>query len=328
MQATFSRLHLVTIGDKQRNWLMQLVIFSGVLASEKARPTPSGLLSKDVATRGNRSTDGTRMAKFVLTLYVVVGSPQLGPEIERLRRICRKDLPRYYDVQVMNVADRVALSGDMRIFAPNTAVLWLPAPLQDSISGLVRAKLGLVGLDLRRTDGTGNGQATLSQTRGSADETKDVRSRLSQLEVDLAERSVELAKTREAFRQIEQVLVNLIQNAVEATDGPATITIQTAEMADTVRLTVLDRGCGIDERQKQRLFDLLFTTRKGRGGTGLGLSASNSIVGSHGGSIAVESTVGEGTMVAVTLPPDEELPSGPPVPCHISNDPLRKPGKM
>ena len=112
--------------------------------------------------------------------------------------------------------------------------------------------------------------------------------------------------------EIEQVLINLIQNAVQATEGPAVITIRTGRTADSVWITVRDNGTGISEEQKQRLFDPLFTTRQEQGGTGLGLSVSNSIVRSYGGSIDVDSVVGEGTTVAVTLPLDKAASIAPP----------------
>jgi len=112
--------------------------------------------------------------------------------------------------------------------------------------------------------------------------------------------------------EIEQVLVNLIQNAVQATEGLAAMTIRTGKTADSVRITVRDNGTGISEEQKQRLFDPLFTTREGQGGTGLGLSVSNSIVRSYRGSIDVDCAVGEGTTVAVNLPLDKTASIAPP----------------
>lgn len=104
-----------------------------------------------------------------------------------------------------------------------------------------------------------------------------------------------------------QVLTNLINNAVihgfdERTHGSVEIRCETLP-GDQLRLIVSDDGHGIPEKALARVFDPFFTTRMGRGGTGLGLHISHSLV-THvlGGSIRVESRVGEGTQVIIELP--------------------------
>ena len=66
-------------------------------------------------------------------------------------------------------------------------------------------------------------------------------------------------------------------------------------------LAVRDDGCGIDDENLDRIFDPLFTTRAGRGGTGLGLALARGVVESCGGSIDVKSRESEGTTVTVRL---------------------------
>ena len=72
---------------------------------------------------------------------------------------------------------------------------------------------------------------------------------------------------------------------------------------DGVVVEITDSGCGVPDEQLGRLFDPFFST-KGAGGTGLGLSVSYGIIQAHGGTIAVESTLGIGTTFIIWLPPE------------------------
>ncbi|MGC2323638.1 MAG: ATP-binding protein, partial [Terriglobales bacterium] len=85
--------------------------------------------------------------------------------------------------------------------------------------------------------------------------------------------------------QLQQVLFNLVMNAIEAvrtvTDRPKELVIRSAKSADGVLIEVQDSGIGIDPEQADRIFEPFFTTK--RQGIGMGLSISRSIVESHGG---------------------------------------------
>ncbi|HWQ55072.1 MAG TPA: PAS domain S-box protein [Bryobacteraceae bacterium] len=103
-------------------------------------------------------------------------------------------------------------------------------------------------------------------------------------------------------RQLQGVVVNLVLNAAEAigAEGGA-ITLRTGvQPAGMVFLEVSDTGCGMDERTRDQIFDPFFTTKFV--GRGLGLSAVDGIVRSHGGSIEVSSTPGSGSVFRVLLP--------------------------
>jgi len=103
--------------------------------------------------------------------------------------------------------------------------------------------------------------------------------------------------------QIQQVLLNLIRNGVEAmNEMPAderVLTIATAREADRVRVTVRDRGVGLSAEQITRVGEPFVTTKPN--GMGLGLSISRSIVEDHGGTLFVESALGHGTTFGFTL---------------------------
>jgi len=101
---------------------------------------------------------------------------------------------------------------------------------------------------------------------------------------------------------IEQVLTNLVLNAVQAIRGGGVVTVRSGTDGPWCMIEVEDTGCGIPPNVLPKIFDPFFTT-KGQGeGTGLGLSVSLGIVERHGGQIAVKSQVGEGTTFTVRLP--------------------------
>jgi len=106
--------------------------------------------------------------------------------------------------------------------------------------------------------------------------------------------------------QMQQVLVNLVKNAMHAMTKGGTLTLQTGEGADGVWMSVADTGGGIPQEQINRIFEPFFTTKKK--GTGLGLMIVQRIVRTHGGRIELESHVGRGTTFRVWLPWHERKP--------------------
>ncbi|MCX6929050.1 MAG: ATP-binding protein, partial [Verrucomicrobia bacterium] len=106
--------------------------------------------------------------------------------------------------------------------------------------------------------------------------------------------------------QIQQVLVNLIKNALQAMTTGGTLTLQTGEGTDGVWVSVADTGGGIPQEQINRIFEPFYTTKKK--GTGLGLMIVQRIVRAHGGRIELESQVGRGTTFRIWLPLHERKP--------------------
>ncbi len=106
--------------------------------------------------------------------------------------------------------------------------------------------------------------------------------------------------------QIQQVLLNLIKNAMHAMTKGGTLTLQTGEGADGVWVSVADTGGGIPQDQINRIFEPFYTTKKK--GSGLGLLIVQRIVRAHGGRIELESQVGHGTTFRIWLPLHERKP--------------------
>jgi two-component system NtrC family sensor kinase len=113
---------------------------------------------------------------------------------------------------------------------------------------------------------------------------------------------------------IKQVVLNILVNAQQAISGPGRIAVSTRSLPSdgstpAVEIAVRDSGCGIPARNLGHIFDPFFSTKEVGKGTGLGLSVSYGIVRSHGGSIEVESTEGEGTTFRVRIPVDASPPA-------------------
>ncbi len=102
--------------------------------------------------------------------------------------------------------------------------------------------------------------------------------------------------------EIEQVFINLITNAIEASDYGQTIWVRLTRDGDAVASRFVDEGRGMPGEEVDRIFDPFYTTRQDEGGTGLGLSLTHSIVRQHGGTIEVDSRPGKGTTITVFLP--------------------------
>ena len=99
-----------------------------------------------------------------------------------------------------------------------------------------------------------------------------------------------------------QVLVNILLNAVDASDPGTRVTVTTNTVEDMGEVQIQDRGTGIDPAHLDKIFDPFFTTKDVDRGTGLGLSITYGIVERHGGRILVESELGKGSTFRVQIP--------------------------
>lgn len=118
-------------------------------------------------------------------------------------------------------------------------------------------------------------------------------------------------------RQVTQALMHVIENAIQATDEGGTVTVDCSQTSGGVQVRVMDTGGGIPAEAMPTLFEQFrfiggVDNRK-TGGLGLGLFITKAIISAHGGTIQVDSQVGRGTKVTITLPktpPDQPPKSG------------------
>ncbi|MDA0337621.1 MAG: ATP-binding protein [bacterium] len=134
-----------------------------------------------------------------------------------------------------------------------------------------------------------------------------LRSRHVEVELALAP---DLPRVRAEGARIEQVLLNLVNNAVDAMPTGGRITFGSAYVNNRVTVFVADTGIGMDEARIDRVFDPFYTTKNPGEGTGLGLTISFAIIEQHGGAIEASSVPGEGSRFTLQLPaaPEGGLP--------------------
>ncbi len=129
-----------------------------------------------------------------------------------------------------------------------------------------------------------------------------IRNATDRFTVEYAE---DLPRVRGSFQRLEQVILNLIQNACQALpDGQKGIFVSTGRLqqAAGVQIVIRDEGTGIAPEALPRIRDPFFTTKQDSGGIGLGLSISSKIVEEHRGTLRFNSAPGSGTTVTITLP--------------------------
>ena len=109
--------------------------------------------------------------------------------------------------------------------------------------------------------------------------------------------------------RIEQVIMNIVSNAIKYTADGGIITMTAGISGKNVFVKISDNGVGIPEKDLPNLFERFYRVDKARsratGGTGLGLSIAKEILNQHKGDIRIESVYGEGTDVTITLPAAE-----------------------
>jgi two-component system NtrC family sensor kinase len=114
--------------------------------------------------------------------------------------------------------------------------------------------------------------------------------------------------------ELEQVVMNILINAVQAMQERGTITITTRHSTpdNSVEVLISDTGCGMPPDKIDQIFDPFFTTKESGQGTGLGLSIAYGIITSHRGTISVESEVGRGSTFKIRLPAASTVATGRP----------------
>lgn len=106
--------------------------------------------------------------------------------------------------------------------------------------------------------------------------------------------------------QMQQAMINLVLNGIEATEPGGSVRISAALSDDRAfaEIQVQDTGCGIPAEEQKHLFDPFYTTKES--GTGLGLAITSGIISQHGGTISVSSTPGQGAAFTIRLPLNPE----------------------
>jgi two-component system NtrC family sensor kinase len=156
--------------------------------------------------------------------------------------------------------------------------------------------------DLQDTDVNAGVESTINIVRGYAKRRQiEIKTELGRLPI-----------YRCFGAKLNQVVMNLIVNAIDASDEGASVLVRTACEAGGLRIDVVDNGKGIPPEIRKSIFDPFFTTKPIGKGTGLGLSISYGIVRDHKGRIEVQSEVGKGSTFSVLLPAADGQAQQPP----------------
>lgn len=171
--------------------------------------------------------------------------------------------------------------------------------------------------DLRDFARQDTGERTAADLNQCVDSTATIAWTMMKHSVVLAKEYGEIPALSCFPMQLKQVVMNLLVNAYQAIEQRygvdsgqvGHIVVRTRAVEDGVVLEIEDDGIGIRKEHRNRIFDPFFTTKQVGAGTGLGLSTSYNIIRRHGGTIAVDSRVGEGTTFRVWLPCEPPEPS-------------------
>ena len=102
--------------------------------------------------------------------------------------------------------------------------------------------------------------------------------------------------------QLNQVFMNILDNAAFAIKEKGDVWIRITNEGDHIKLEFEDNGCGMDEKIANKVFDPFFTTKPVGQGTGLGMAISYKVIKNHKGDISISSKEGKGTKFTITLP--------------------------
>ena len=152
--------------------------------------------------------------------------------------------------------------------------------------------------DLQEADVNAGIESTINIVRGHA------RRRQVEIKTELGQ----LPPYRCYPAKLNQVVMNLIVNAIDASHDGSSVTVRTTSSPQGIRIDIVDQGQGIEPAIRERIFDPFFTTKPIGQGTGLGLSISYGIIRDHKGRIEVQSEVGRGSTFSVLLPPTDAAP--------------------
>ncbi|MGA9989190.1 MAG: ATP-binding protein, partial [Terriglobales bacterium] len=101
---------------------------------------------------------------------------------------------------------------------------------------------------------------------------------------------------------MKQAILNLVLNGVQSMTAGGTLTLKARRDGETILAEVLDQGCGIPPEAQEKIFELYYTTKSDKGGSGIGLAQTYQIMQWHYGSVEFDSIVGAGTTFRLRLP--------------------------
>jgi signal transduction histidine kinase len=292
---------------------------SGLILPLTARKVPLGLLVLTRVTAHHWTEDQVDVAEALASqASVALENARLYEKARRAYRELNEAQARIIQNEKMAVVGTFASGLAHEVRNPlNSIALQLSilerriAPLEASVSAELKELVGVIREEVKRLDNLVGDFLQFSRTNRvqyrptNLDSLIDEVVRLLRPEGRMAGVTLRRERNGDALpdlrvdsEKIKQVVINLVQNAIEAMPGGGIVTVESGLLQGRVKVTVRDTGPGLPDGLD--VFQL-FVTTKARG-TGLGLSIAQQIVLEHGGEISAESAPGEGATFTVTLP--------------------------
>lgn len=184
---------------------------------------------------------------------------------------------------------------------------------EDGLSDFVREMISRIDSEAQRLSQLSRGMLCFARRDDASEESTDLvkvlqevmqflRYEARKLSVTIIEEfDYDLPQVAVSSNRIKQVVINLVMNAIQAMGNGGTLLIKAEQEGDRGIITVADTGPGIPPEILPRIFDPFFTTKSAGEGTGLGLYVSSCLMEAIGGSITVNSSLGEGTTFRVSV---------------------------
>ncbi|HWE01549.1 MAG TPA: ATP-binding protein [Tepidisphaeraceae bacterium] len=216
-------------------------------------------------------------------------------------------LKLYQSVDAVVSAGAAEIAGQIRELVERIDLAYtldnLSETLNRSREGLKRIQQIVRDLrDFSRQESVGDRQEGVDLNAGVTSTCNIVRGRARAAKVDLEVDLQPLPEIGCFPAKLNQVVLNLIVNALDACQPDGKVIVTTRPLDGGVEFAVADDGCGIAPAIRDKIFDPFFTTKPPGRGTGLGLSICHGIIADHGGKISVESTEGKGSRFSIWLP--------------------------
>jgi signal transduction histidine kinase len=304
--------HATAIVLRERNLQLQRALDSERQALENLKKTESQLVQAEKLSALGRTVAGVAHEINNPLAFVTNNVAVLRRDLDLLLGLIR----HYQQADATIAAHDADLSGRINDYAEAIDLPYTQEGLQEliarSMEGLKRIREIIKNLrDFARLDEGDLKEADLNA--GIANTIAIIQSQADEQQVTIAtEPAADLPFVTCYPAHINQAVLNLVANAIDASPPGGRVTVATRRTREGVAIIVSDDGQGIDPAIRDRIFDPFFTTKPPGKGTGLGLSVSYGVVDSHGGRIEVESAVGQGTRFIVHLPLTPPVPADPP----------------
>jgi two-component system NtrC family sensor kinase len=174
--------------------------------------------------------------------------------------------------------------------------------IEESLEGIERIEA--IVINLREYSRSSSDERELLQPNELIEDSLKLLRNELKYDVDVIKEIGDIPKVWGSYGHLQQVIINILVNALQSLENKGVIIIRTYSDMDNVFIEIEDNGPGIPKANMSKVFDPFFTTKDVGKGTGLGLHVSHGIIASHGGELSVENSITGGACFRFNLPID------------------------